>query len=375
MRYATTALLTAVAALGSLSAVPAHADSRGYVPAHADSRGSVPAHADTPGYAPAQAGSPGFGTGPGLDHCTTTVPVTCHFDVPVGTYTVTLELGGEDAGSTAVTAETRRTLVAETATEPGETLRRTFTVDVRDPEGEPTGPAGTPGLDLTFSGAAPRLADLRVTPAPRARQILLAGDSTVCDQPGDPYAGWGQQLPQFLRKGQVVANYADSGEGSQSFRDNPLFFDALAARIHRGDLVLIQLAHNDKQTPADVYRANLTAMIDGVRAKGGRPVLVTPVVRRWFNGDGTLNNGTALIVNGLGVDLPGELRSLATAQDVPLIDLTALTKQRVEELGPEASKALYLYNEKRDNTHTSVRGATEYAALVHGELREQRLIP
>ncbi|MBC9713535.1 rhamnogalacturonan acetylesterase [Streptomyces sp. TRM66268-LWL] len=344
MRHTTT-LLTAVVALGTLAAVPAHAE------------------------------SPGYGTGPGLDHCTTTVPVTCHFDVPVGTYTVTVELGGEAAASTTVTTETRRTLVAETATGPGETLRRTFTVDVRDPQGEPTGPVGTPGLDLTVSGAAPRLAGLKVTPAPGARQILLAGDSTVCDQPGDPYAGWGQELPQFLGKGQAVANYADSGEGSQSFRDNPVFFDALRSRIREGDLVLIQLAHNDKQTPAEIYRANLTAMIDGVRAEGGRPVLVTPIVRRWFNADGTLNNGTALIVNGLGVDLPGEVRALAAAQDVPLIDLTALTKARVEQLGPEASKALYLYNEKRDNTHTSVRGATEFAALVHGELRGQGLIP
>ncbi len=88
---------------------------------------------------------------------------------------------------------------------------RAFTVDVRTPEGEPTGPDGTPGLDLTLGGTAPALADIRVTPALHARRIILIGDSTVCDQPGDPYSGWGQQLPQFLRKGVSVANYADSG--------------------------------------------------------------------------------------------------------------------------------------------------------------------
>lgn len=115
-------------------------------------------------------------------------------------------------------------------------------------------------------------------------------------------------------------------------------------------------------------------MIEDVRAEGGRPVLVTPVVRRWFNADGTLDNGTALLVNGLGVDLPAEVRALASEQGTGLVDLTALTKARVEELGPEGSKALYLYDEKRDNTHTSVRGATEYAALVLAELRDQRLL-
>lgn len=46
----------------------------------------------------------------------------------------------------------------------------------------------------------------------------------------------------------------------------------------------------------------------------------------------------------------------------------------MEELGPEASKALYLYDEKRDNTHTSVRGATEFAQFVRNELREQGLL-
>ncbi|WP_031074205.1 hypothetical protein [Streptomyces sp. NRRL S-118] len=45
-----------------------------------------------------------------------------------------------------------------------------------------------------------------------------------------------------------------------------------------------------------------------------------------------------------------------------------------EALGPDASKALHLTDEKRDNTHMSVRGATEYAALVAGGLAAQGLI-
>lgn len=98
-------------------------------------------------------------------------------------------------------------------------------------------------------------------------------------------------------------------------------------------------------------------------------------MRRWFNADGTLNNDTALLVNGLGVDHPAVIRSVAAAHDVPLIDLTARTKALVESLGVEASKALYLYNEKRDNTHTSVPGATTYASLVRDELVARHLVP
>ncbi|MFE3514382.1 rhamnogalacturonan acetylesterase [Streptomyces sp. NPDC059166] len=323
---------------------------------------------------PAQAHSRTPGPG-GLGHCSGTAPVLCHLDVAPGTYRVRVLLGGgARPGSTSVVAETRRAMLAETATAAGETVRRSLTVDVRDPEGEPTGPAGSPGLDLAFGGAAPQLASLRVERV-RTSQILLAGDSTVCDQASAPYTGWGQQLPQYLTDQVSVANYADSGESSQTFRDDPALFPALRRHIRPGDLVLVQLAHNDKQTDRETYRANLTAMIEDVRAEGGRPVLVTPIVRRWFNTDGTLDNGTALLVNGLGVDLPAETRALAEELGTPLIDLTALTKDRVEELGPEGSKALYLYDEKRDNTHTSPRGASEYAAFVLGELRGQGLIP
>ncbi|THA74285.1 rhamnogalacturonan acetylesterase [Streptomyces sp. A0642] len=312
---------------------------------------------------------------PTLPGCTGTAPVICHFDVAPGAYRVTARIGGATEGRTTVTAETRRTVLGETPTAAGRPVLRSFTVQVREPEGEPTGASGSPGLDLTFGGPAPLLAGLHVSPAPGVPQLFLIGDSTVCDQLGSPYTGWGQELPQYLRAGVSVANYADSGESSRTYLDQPQLFPAVRPLINRGDTVLIQLAHNDKQTTEADYRANLTAMIDAIRAEGGRPVLVTPIVRRWFNADGTLDNGTALLVNGLGVDLPAQIRLLAAEHDVPLVDLTALTRQRVEELGPEGSKALYLTAEKRDNTHTSERGATEYAAMVRDALRDQHLLP
>ncbi|MFF8935933.1 rhamnogalacturonan acetylesterase [Streptomyces paradoxus] len=321
---------------------------------------SVPAHAG------------GGNGGRGLAHCTAG---TCHFDVPPGTYDVRVTLGGKAASGTGVSGETRRSLLPETAVPAGEFVTRSFTVNVRTPEGEPTGPEGTPGLDLRIGGSAPALADISVTRARHTRQIFLVGDSTVCDQPGDPYSGWGQQLPQYLRKGVSVANYADSGESTVSYLGNPKLWATVRPLIRPGDPVLVQLAHNDKTTDEATYRANLETLVAGVRERGGQPVLVTPVVRRWFSPDGTLNNPTALLVNGLGVDHPAVIRSVAAAHGVPLIDLTARTKALVESLGVEGSKALYLTNEARDNTHTSVRGATAYAALVRDELVTRHLVP
>jgi lysophospholipase L1-like esterase len=339
MRRVRTAALVAAALGATLTATPAHADG---------------------------------GRAPGIAHCTATA---CHFDVPPGSYDVTVRLGGAAASSTSITGETRRALLPETAVPAGEHRSRGFTVDVRTPEGEPTGPDGTPGLDLTLGGSAPALAGIRVTPARHARRIFLIGDSTVCDQPADPYSGWGQQLPQYLRKGLSLANYADSGESTVTYLADPRLWTTVQPLIRPGDLVLVQLAHNDKSTDEATYRANLETLVAGIRDKGGEPVLVTPIVRRWFNADGTLDNGTALLVNGLGVDLPAVIRSVAAAEHVPLIDLTAKTKQLVESLGPEGSKAIYLYSEKRDNTHTSVHGATVYAGLVRDGLLALSLVP
>jgi GDSL-like Lipase/Acylhydrolase family len=341
MRRFTLALLAALTAASALQAAPAQAQGR--------ERGGL-----------------------GMENCSATA---CHFDVPPGDYDVSVELGGTDASSTAITGETRRSLLPDTAVDAGRRVHRSFTVNVRTPEGEPTGPDGTPGLDLAIGGPAPALADIRVTPARHVRQIFLIGDSTVCDQPADPYSGWGQQLPQYLRKGLAVANYADSGESTVTYLANPQLWATVQPLIRPHDLVLIQLAHNDKQTDEVTYRTNLETFVAGVRDRGGEPVLVTPIVRRWFNADGTLDNDTALLVNALGVDHPAVIRSVAAAEHVPLIDLTAKTKALVESLGVGGSKSIYLYNEKRDNTHTSVHGATVYAGLVRDELVAQDLIP
>ncbi|UXY30705.1 rhamnogalacturonan acetylesterase [Streptomyces sp. HUAS TT20] len=308
----------------------------------------------------------------GIADCTATA---CHFDVPPGTYDVRVRLGGEAASSTSISGETRRSLLPETAAEAGRHVTRSFTVDVRTPEGEPTGADGTPGLDLAIGGTAPAPADIRVTPSPHSRRIILIGDSTVCDQPGDPYSGWGRQLPQYLRRGVTVANYAESGESTVTYLQKARLWATVQPLIRPGDLVLIQLAHNDRTTDETTYRANLETLVAGVRVKGGEPVLVTPIVRRWFNADGTLNHNTALLVNSLGVDHPAVIRSVAAARDVPLIDLTAKTKALVESLGVEGSKTLYLYDEKRDNTLTSVRRATVYASLVRDELLALHLVP
>ena len=309
--------------------------------------------------------------------CSGTSPVTCHYAVSPGNYDVSVSIGStSSAGNTEMWVEARRLMLSAVSTAAGTVSTYSFTVNVRQPEGQPTGEGGNgnPGLDIRFAGSSPKVSAVSVTPAAHPLVAYLAGDSTVCDQELAPWTGWGQMLTSAVGPGAVIANYADSGESSGSFLNNRALFPALLAKVQAKDLVFIQFGHNDKKTTASAYRGNLTSMITQVRAKGGIPVLVTPPVRRQFTGNKL--NSTALHVNSVGVNLPAEMRSVGEAQKVPVIDLTAASKALVESLGPSASAQLYLRSAVdgvNDNTHFSPYGATKMAGLVLQGIRQQNL--
>jgi lysophospholipase L1-like esterase len=312
------------------------------------------------------------GTDPALRaKCSGTSTIRCHYDYSPGNYEVTVRLGdATSAGVTSVTAEARRVMLGTRSTPLGQQKSYTFDVNVRQPEGQPTGQGGTgtPGLDLVFGGSAPKLYAIGIAPA-KPRALYLIGDSTVCDQPAAPYTGWGQELPQYFAVGLSVANYADSGESSGSFLANSALWPTVRPLITPNDYVFIQLGHNDKTVTKSAYQSNLTALVTGVKARGGTPVLVTPPVRRWFtnNNTGSQLDSTGLLVNGQGVDLPAAMREVARAQNTALIDLTARSKVLVEGLGPVASGKIYLTKATDgvdDRTHFSSYGANEMAKLV-----------
>lgn len=312
-----------------------------------------------------------------LDACTGNSPIVCTLDLPPGHYDVTVELGDRfEAASTRVEAESRRVMVDEVTTAPGQRAHRSFTMNVRAQEGQQNDHGigkGAAGLTLTFAGDAPALHGIGVRPAAESVQrLFLLGDSTVTDQEEAPYTGWGQVLPRNLERGVSVVNHSGSGESTTSFLQDPRMWQSVDEQLRPGDVALIQLAHNDKETAAEKYRENLRLLIDGVRARGAMPVLVTPIVRHRFE-DGKLTD-VGLIHTGAG-SLPQHIRDIAAERDVPLIDLTARTQELVEGLGPEASAPLYLIAEKGDRTHTSGYGAGVYSSFVAEELRRTGLVP
>ncbi|MDP2113394.1 MAG: rhamnogalacturonan acetylesterase, partial [Bacteroidota bacterium] len=107
------------------------------------------------------------------------------------------------------------------------------------------------------------------------------------------------------------------------------------------------------------------------RKKGGKPVLVTSTNRRRFDEHGK-------IINTLE-EYPEAMRQLAKDENVPLIDLNAMSKVFYEALGPEISKKAFVHYPANsypgqdkplaDDTHFNPYGAYELAKCVTEGIR------
>ncbi len=305
------------------------------------------------------------------------IPLKASFivDVPDGTYQVLLVAGDELAETvTRVKAGEGRLVLPTICTLPGQFAEVRFSVVVRGGR-----------LRLSFSGPAPRINALEITLANQTMTIFLAGDSTVTDQPesGYPYCGWGQLLPAQFKHDVAVDNHAQSGRSSRSFIHEGRL-SAILERIKPEDFLFIQFGHNDEKPdpergtdPFTTYKENLKKYIDAAREAKARPVLITPVHRRYFADDSTLTDthGDYIIA----------VRELAEEEEVPLIDLAERSRLLFEQAGVEATKDDFMWvlpgeyvnfpSGVEDNTHFQERGARRLAQQVAEAIRELQLQP
>jgi pectinesterase len=193
---------------------------------------------------------------------------------------------------------------------------------------------------------------------------VLVGDSTVTDG-----AGWGLGFRDLVADGVEVVNLAANGRSSKSFIDEGRWTDALA---RKGDYYLIQFGHNDEPgkgpdretDPGTTYRQNMARYVDEARAAGGKPVLVTSLVRRLYNEDGTIRTTQTPYVEAV--------RGLAAEKGVPLVDLHAITLADAEHAGDEVWADLSPRDDKGevDRTHLNAKGSEVVARLLVDALRE-----
>ncbi|QCB56869.1 rhamnogalacturonan acetylesterase [Sphingopyxis sp. PAMC25046] len=193
------------------------------------------------------------------------------------------------------------------------------------------------GCALLASGAQAETRERTDAPPLEPYKIILVGDSTMA-----PHSGWGGAFCAHHVKSSVAClNTGRGGRSTRSYRQEGSWDIALAeAKVpgYRGTWVLIQFAHNDQSSKSErwtdettEFPANLRRFVEEVRAAGATPVLVTPLTRREFR-DGKLRNTLA--------SWSDQIRGVAKAMDVPLVDLNALSAAQAQEMGAETATKL-----------------------------------
>ena len=211
--------------------------------------------------------------------------------------------------------------------------------------------------------------------------LRLMGDSTMADKDlsyENPERGWGQRLKSHVDTNVVVANYAQNGRSTKSVQTLGIW-DEVKKDLKAGEYLFIQFGHNDSKesdttryaAPFGAYQDNLRIFIDHALKVGAKPVLFTPVSRRWFDDNGNLK------VNCHG-DYPEAVMQVAREYGLPLIDANRITQDWLMGLGDEPSRQYYMWIEKGvnpkhpdgkvDNTHTNVAGARKIVGLLLPEI-------
>ena len=300
-------------------------------------------------------------------------------DVPEGNYRVTVKFGSANsAGDNTVFAELRRLMIERLQTEPGQFATRSFLVNVRQPaisgggavrinDREKTTEAWAwdGRLTLEFNGAHPAVATVAIESVD-VPTLYLMGDSTVCDQPREPFNSWGQMITRFLKPEIAVSNQAESGESVAGALAKGRL-DKIWATMKPGDYLFLQFGHNDmKSTAADAlerYTSDLRRVVDETRKHGATMVLLTPVSRRTFDDAGKITNSFR--------GYPDAVKQVAREKQVPLIDLQDMAAAFYETMGPEESHRAFA--NMSENTHHGDYGSYQIAKCVLQGIRSLEL--
>lgn len=325
------------------------------------------------------------------DFCSSYTPLFFSVDVPEGNYRVTVTFGDKEQPSmTTVKAETRRLMAKEVQTRAGSFDKRSFLVNVYYPEIAGGGRVQLKDrefpkhdwdhkLTLEFSNTHPKINAIEIERVEEAVTVFLAGNSTVTNQRNEPWASWGQMFPRFFKPDRVaVSNHGSSGLTLKEFVSSNRLEKVLSL-MKPGDYLFIEFAHNDQKqnlssyvAPFEGYQEYLRLFISEARDRGGIPVLVTSVHRRFFDENGHIMNTLE--------EYPAAMRQTAEEEGTPLIDLNAMSEVLYETLGVEDSRKLFVQYPAgtfpgqdaaiEDNTHFSNYGAYELASCVVESLQD-----
>lgn len=215
--------------------------------------------------------------------------------------------------------------------------------------------------------------------------LIIAGDSTADKGPDAWHRGWAAPLVDYFDTTKInVVNRARGGRSFRSFVREGLW-DQLLAGVKAGDIVMIQMGHNDG---GDIKAANGRPDLPGlgeetetitrpdgttevvhtfgwyarkwvadVRAKGATPVIMSQTVyNRWTDGKYPRRLG----------NIYNWMKQTAESEKVAFLDHTNLIADRYEQLGQEGVKPFFAADLLHTTTFGAIMNAELFVAGVKG---------
>jgi unsaturated rhamnogalacturonyl hydrolase len=223
------------------------------------------------------------------------------------------------------------------------------------------------------------------TPAnPKLPTIWLVGDSTVRngkDDGANNQMGWGRPFARYFDPSKVnVVNRAIGGRSSRTYITEGHWADVLAL-IKPGDVILLQMGHNDggplddkdrargslrgigdetqeienpvmkKHETVHTYGWYMKQYVEEGRAKGATVIICSQVPRKIWK-DGKITRDAATYA--------GWAHQVADMEHIQFIDLNEITARKYDALGQAAVEPLF----GDEHTHTTLAGAIINAESV-----------
>jgi lysophospholipase L1-like esterase len=187
---------------------------------------------------------------------------------------------------------------------------------------------------------------------PRVR-IILVGDSTMAVK-----SGWGPGFCADVATQIDCVNMAKGGRSSGSYRAEGSWakvMDELKRNAeYQSTYVLLQFGHNDQPgkpgRSTDLVKqfpANMRRYVEDVKAAGAKPVLITPLARRFFF-DGKVRNDLEPWADST--------RAVATEQGIPVLELNMDSVEALEKMGAVEANTLAMANPTSDAMQAAVFG-------------------
>jgi lysophospholipase L1-like esterase len=197
-------------------------------------------------------------------------------------------------------------------------------------------------------------------------RVDLIGDSTQTEN-----AGYGRGFCANFNAQVDCVDLAKGGASTRTYREQGLWDRALQTKP---DYMVIQFGHNDlvtkdhadRQVALPDYIANLKRFVTEARAAGIKPVLVTPLTRRYFESDGKIHSDLTAYCQAM--------QGVAMEMKVPLIDLQAESIAYLDRVGEAEGNKLAITKKDSDGktifdkTHLNWQGSYVFGRMVAVDL-------